>query len=99
MSLILLFVFLMICIEWASAEKEGKDFIIVDGVKLHKYDKCGVSYYRDGIEHTFYGCTILNIRGKNLADVCGNLCLKTNLISATTDFSSNYHLVSNKKPE
>lgn len=94
---VILFDILLLAAEEPLIEKEGRDFIMVDGIKLHKYDKCGISYYQDGIEHTFYGCTIFNIRAKNLADVCGNFCLKTNLISATTDFTSNYHLVSNKK--
>lgn len=97
MGLILIFIIIYVGMSYICREKEGEDFIIVDGVKLHKHDKCGISYYRDGIEHTFYNCTIFNIRGKNLADVCGNFCLKTNLISATTDYTSNYHLVSNKK--
>lgn len=97
MGLILFFIIVYVGMSYICREKEGRDFIMVDGIKLHKHDKCGVSYYRNGIEHTFYNCTIFDIRGKNLADICGNIGLKVNLITATTDFSSNYHLVSNKR--
>lgn len=94
---VIFFDILLLATEEPLIEKEGRDFIIVDGIKLHRHDECGVSYYRNGIEHTFYNCTIFDIRGKNLADICGNIGLKVNLITATTDFSSNYHLVSNKR--
>lgn len=94
---VIFFIILLLATEDPLIEKEGRDFIMVDGIKLHKHDKCGVSYYQNNIEYTINDCTIFDIRSKNSADICGFIGLEVRVVTATTDFSSNYHLVSNKR--